>query len=43
MAAPPLTARDVLALLARLGGVVEQVVLIGGQAVNVWSEFYVVQ
>jgi hypothetical protein len=43
MAAPPLTARDVLALLARLGDVVEQVVLVGGQAVNVWSEFYVAQ
>lgn len=43
MAAPPLSARDVLALLARLGDVAEQVVLVGGQAVNVWSEFYVAQ
>jgi len=42
-APPPLSARDVFALLARLGDIAEQVVLVGGQAVNVWSEFYVAQ
>ncbi len=39
----PLSARDVVALLAHLGDVAERVVLVGGQAVNVWSEFYVAQ
>lgn len=44
MAPPaPLSARDVLALLERVGEVAEQVVLVGGQAVNVWSEFYMAQ
>lgn len=44
MALPtPLSARDVLALLARLGDVTEQLVLVGGQAINVWAEFYLAQ
>lgn len=37
---PPLSAGDVLTLLARLGDVAEQVILVGGQAVNVWVEHY---
>jgi hypothetical protein len=43
MAAPPLTVRDVLALLARIGDAAERAVLVGGQAVNVWSELYLSQ
>lgn len=40
---PPISARDVLALLARLGDVADRIVLVGGQAVNLWSEFYLAQ
>jgi hypothetical protein len=39
----PLSARDVFALLVRLGEVAERVVLIGGQAINVWAAFYLAQ
>ncbi len=35
-----LTAPNVLALMARLDEVAERVVLVGGQAVNVWAEHY---
>lgn len=40
---PPLSARDVFELLGRLGETVEHVVLVGGQAVNVWVEHYLAQ
>lgn len=34
---------DVQALLGRLGDLADQIVLVGGQAVNVWSEHYLAQ
>lgn len=40
---PPISARDVLALLVRLGDVADRIVLVGGQAVNLWSEIYLAQ
>jgi hypothetical protein len=39
----PLTAPDVLALLARLDEIAERVILVGGQAVNLWAEHYLAQ
>ncbi len=40
---PPISAREVLELLARLGDVADRIVLVGGQAVNIWSEYYLAQ
>lgn len=40
MTAPPLAYRDTAAILRRLGPAASRIVLVGGQAVNFWADYY---